>query len=557
MAFSVTARHAGNSGATSVQTQATNSATATADSLLLVASGAQNENNGTGQVIQTPVGGSLTYTQVDESAEVAWAGDGAYVMKGTMFRAPIGGSPGAHTVTVDHQAGTVTCFYAAVCCDVTGHDVDDPIVQSEANSASVGPPASNNAAGTVTLPGTPATGNLVVVAFFAGADNGGGLAAPTIGGQSMTELHNQDTEFVQGCLFYRVITGAESNAVITCSDVGQSVGQWSAIAVEIAIAEAGGEAQAVTPAVVGVDATPGTLTVDMSVAPGAVAVDATPGTVTVTAGAVGITPDAVTVEATPGTLSLATGITPGAVTVDATPGTLAVTTGAVDITPGAQTVEATPGTLTMAIGVIPGAVTVDATPGTLTVDLSVVLDPVTVEVTPGTLSITQDAQQVTPGVVAVDATPGTLVVTTGAVDVTPAAVAVEATPGTLTITQDAQQVTPGAVTIDATPGTLVVTPGAVDITPAAVTVEATPGELGVDLSVALTGPTIEATPGTVSITTGPVSIIPLPVTIEVTPGDLSIDDGSGSVLTGNIHPRLPVMSGGVVVESTSLAGSIS
>ena len=237
MAFTVTARHSGNSNGTPAQTLTTDSTTPTADSLLIVASGAQNQNNGTTQVIQTPVGGSLTYTKIVESASVAWNGDGAYLMKGVAYSAPVGGSPGAHTVTVDHQAGVVEPLYSAVCCDITGHDAGDPIVQFDANAASV---ATGDAhAGTVVLDAAPAAGNLVVVAFFSGADTGGGFASPTMGsGKTFTQLFNQSVNLLQGGLWYREADGAEV-ATITCSDVGNSVGQWSAVAFEVAAAAGG------------------------------------------------------------------------------------------------------------------------------------------------------------------------------------------------------------------------------------------------------------------------------------------------------------------------------
>ena len=77
-------------------------------------------------------------------------------------------------------------------------------------------------------------GNLVVVAFGCNADGGGGFAAPTLGGQSMTQVYNLNNASVQNGIWYREITGAESTAVTTCTDVGQTVGGATGFVIEIA-----------------------------------------------------------------------------------------------------------------------------------------------------------------------------------------------------------------------------------------------------------------------------------------------------------------------------------
>ena len=233
MAFAVTARHSGNSGETGVQTQATDSQTPTADSLLLVASVAQNDNHNATQVAIDPTGGGWTYDLVEISSQVAFAATGAaFGLKGILHSAQVGGSPSAHTITVDHYTGTDAASYAVACVDVTGHDPADPIVQSKVNAENINP-ASNSADGTVTLDGTPEVGNLVVVTFLVGEDAASTIAAPTIGGQSMTELHNQSASFAKAGVWYREITGAESNNVILSTDLGEDVGHYAAVAVEV------------------------------------------------------------------------------------------------------------------------------------------------------------------------------------------------------------------------------------------------------------------------------------------------------------------------------------
>ncbi len=199
----------------------------------------------------------------------------------------------------------------------------------------------------------------------------------------------------------------------------------------IAIRPAAAASQDITPAAVTVTATPGTLTVDMSVAPTGPTVTATPGTLTVTT-STPVTPAATTVTATPGTLTITTStpVTPDPVTVTATPGTLTITTstpvtpaavtvtvtaGSLDInaqqaiTPDSTTVTATPGTVTLDLGFTPAALTVTAAAGTVTLDLNVALTGPTVTATPGTLTVSQSAP-VTPAAATVTVTAGTLVV---------------------------------------------------------------------------------------------------------------------------------------------------
>jgi hypothetical protein len=236
VAFTVTARHSAGSGLTSSQTLASSSATETADSLLLVGMVAENDAHSTNQGWQTPTGGSLTYTQVAESADAAWgAADSTFSLSAAMYRAPISSSPSAHTITVDAFSGTQAAWYDVRACDITGHNAAAPAVQSKANSADINP-ASSSASGTVTLDAVPTAGNLIVVYFGCGADADGAPASPTAGGgKTFTAVSTSATAFPVAGLWYRVADGTES-ATITCSDLGTTVGNYGAIAVEIAAA---------------------------------------------------------------------------------------------------------------------------------------------------------------------------------------------------------------------------------------------------------------------------------------------------------------------------------
>lgn len=233
MAFTVTARHSGTSGTSAVQTLATGSTTPTANSLLVAFGGVQSNSHATAHSWQLPTGGGWTYTSILASDQFDWETSPDFDVSCSLWRAAVGGSPGAHTVTVDAWSGTQTGTYGALCCDVTGHNASSPVLQSKKGGASINP-NSSSASGALTFDSALTTGSLVIVGYASGNDAAGTYTAPTIGGQAMTELHNQSGTFTHCGMWYRVITGAESNATITCSDLGQSIGNWAATAVEIA-----------------------------------------------------------------------------------------------------------------------------------------------------------------------------------------------------------------------------------------------------------------------------------------------------------------------------------
>lgn len=240
MAFTVTARQSGNNSTTAAGNLVTSSATPTANSLFIVAFGAElNTSATTAPVISTPTGGSLTYTLVDKDGDTnsyIWGSSSGFRTGGAVYRATVGGSPSAFTVTVDAASGTG--FHAAVCADITGHNTSAPIRQQAHNGARINP-ESSTASGTVTLSSAPVAGNLVVVAFIAGADATGAAAAPTAGaGKTFTAVTNQTQANCHAGLFYRVADGSEATT-ITCSDLGQTVGNYVAVAFEVAAASSG------------------------------------------------------------------------------------------------------------------------------------------------------------------------------------------------------------------------------------------------------------------------------------------------------------------------------
>lgn len=253
MAFTVTARQSGTNGATSANNLVTGSATPTANSLFLVAYGGEVDAFGTVNLpeMNAPTGGSLTYTLVDRDGDATtagylWGTSNGFWTGGALYRAAIGGSPSAFTVTVDADA-TANVYHSVVCLDITGHNAASPIVQNKHAGARVNP-ESDTASGSITLTSTPTAGNLIVLTISAGADGGGVPATPTAGaGKTFTALSNNQTGgSCTTTVWYRVADGAESTT-ITSTDLGTQVGNWVMVAAEIAATGGGGNNWAQTP----------------------------------------------------------------------------------------------------------------------------------------------------------------------------------------------------------------------------------------------------------------------------------------------------------------------
>jgi hypothetical protein len=253
MAFTVTARHSANSVATAIAAQATDSVAPSADSLLLIFAGAQRDQHTTSETWSAS-GGSLTWTQTAVTSAFPWDTSADFSISAALHRAVIGGSPSAFAITCDAWADASEGFYAIVGCDVTGHNAASPIVQSATNGAAL--TGGDAHSGSVTLGTTPVVGNLVVVSFSSSADDDGGFATPTFGGRAMTQLFNQATLWTQSSLWFLVVDGTETDDTITCADLGQQVGNYAAIAIEIEEAPGDVAAETTLTAVAGITAEP-------------------------------------------------------------------------------------------------------------------------------------------------------------------------------------------------------------------------------------------------------------------------------------------------------------
>lgn len=242
MAFTVTARQSAANAGSATASLTTSSATPTANSLFVTAYGCQIDNGAAElPVLTVPTGDALSFTLIDKHGDVTaleWGSGTGFCIGGRVDRAPVGGSPSAFTVTVDGASAPSNGYHSAVCLDITGHNTTTPIVQNARNGARINP-ESSTASGTVTLSATPTAGNLIVVAFMCGADAAGAVTSPTAGaGKTFTTATALSPAFCTTAVFYRVADGAESTT-ITTSDLGTTVGNYVAIAFEVAAAPGG------------------------------------------------------------------------------------------------------------------------------------------------------------------------------------------------------------------------------------------------------------------------------------------------------------------------------
>lgn len=235
MAFSINACQSGT-GAATTSPYVTSSATPSADSLLILGDGAQNNNHSTAQSHATPTGGGWTYTQIGSTPSQAyWAGQNVYATTGALWQAPVDSSPSAHTITVDAFSGTNSATYRPLACSITGHNTSSPITQYAQSAVDTQPGggAGTNASGTIALGSTPKAGNLIVVYFFVCDDGGGPISSPTMGsGKTFTQLTQNSGGNCQSYMGYRVADGGE-DTTITSSSLGTLVGNYYSAAIEI------------------------------------------------------------------------------------------------------------------------------------------------------------------------------------------------------------------------------------------------------------------------------------------------------------------------------------
>jgi hypothetical protein len=237
MAIAVTSRHVYLNAATANTTSAnTDSVTPTASSHLVVCYGVIGTAVTTEPAMTDPSGGSLTYTLAAKDGEGdGWAYNGFATNKiaGGIWTAPVGGSPSAFAITLTGGGANFIRWGSAI--DVTGHNTVSPVRQSKVSGGNI-PAAGDSESRTVVLDSAVVAGNLLVVHIGVGQAASAEPALPTAGsGKTFTSIHSNSATFRTS---YRILDGAESQT-ITCSDLGQGVGNYFMVATEIAAAAGG------------------------------------------------------------------------------------------------------------------------------------------------------------------------------------------------------------------------------------------------------------------------------------------------------------------------------
>ena len=232
MAFSLTLRNATGNGTSSSATQVSGSFTPTANSRLFVFAVAERAEHVTAQSWSISNTGGLSFTLLDTSTIRNWAGDANFATNAVGWYADVGGSPSSMTVTVDPFEVAETAFIHLTVFDVTGYDTGTPFAQASVDNGAEGD-GGNSVSGTLTLGGSPTSGNLVVAMFGVGCDATGAASTPT--GYSV--LNSATDAYTHTAIFYHVST---TTAAVTSSDLGQQVGNWGGIIFEMTLGGGGG-----------------------------------------------------------------------------------------------------------------------------------------------------------------------------------------------------------------------------------------------------------------------------------------------------------------------------
>jgi len=190
---------------------------------------AMNNNHTTNQNWAVS-GGGLSWSRIAQTAQVnAFNAGNNWRLRGELWTATVGGSPGSMTVTMDaFSAGSQQSWNSLVVIEV---DEDDGVVQSITNTAMYSNETEGNQPSlTTTLPGSATDGNLVLAFFGVGGDEEGPFSVPS----GFTALANQETLDVSVAAFHRSnFTGT----AITSQKLAGLMGGFVGIAVELAAVE--------------------------------------------------------------------------------------------------------------------------------------------------------------------------------------------------------------------------------------------------------------------------------------------------------------------------------
>ena len=267
MAWTVTPRVNSSSGTSSAASVTTASFTATADSLVVFAGAGELDTfDGTPTAAAPTTGDAKTFIELllldgADAPVYGTPGVSNYPVNSVLAYFVEDASPVSRTVSWTPGATPAINGWDSIgAFDITGFNPGAPVVGTPRENIVESQNGSNTVQLSLDMVDAFVVGNLVVVAFTASADSGGGFAAPTCGTRPMTQVWADNTAYCQLGVWYRVIDGTETNTTITCTDLGQSVGGGGAMGVQFAAATGGAT---IPDAPTGVSATPGDGQVDI------------------------------------------------------------------------------------------------------------------------------------------------------------------------------------------------------------------------------------------------------------------------------------------------------
>lgn len=183
--------------------------------------------------ITDSVDGATGWTTDTQTSAYNFAGSASFATASCLFYKDFGTGAAARTVTVDAFSTADTGYYSLVVINVTGHNAGSPFAQARASNGADTGTVGDSYSGTLTLGSNPVSGNAVIAFFGVGGDASGGATTPS----AYTNLADQSDQYTHINASYHLAT---TNPAAQSTDLGQSVGNWAGIIMEIAASGGGG-----------------------------------------------------------------------------------------------------------------------------------------------------------------------------------------------------------------------------------------------------------------------------------------------------------------------------
>lgn len=234
MALSATHSTSLSGGGAEVQTVTTGAFTPGANSLLCLFVFADSTTTGIDLTVTANTGG-LTFTQQLQTAQSNFDTE---FQRAALWTAPVGGSPGSMTITIDAGASTKTAFMGygvSYMSDGSGNPPQIKAGQIIGNSENdAGGNTETHTSGT--LPAAATSGNLTAFNMGVQNDATGAMTGPSSGGFSLLYDTAATATFAAGgCATSTTFTGTSSSFV----DLGNSINSSHSILVEFEAGAAG------------------------------------------------------------------------------------------------------------------------------------------------------------------------------------------------------------------------------------------------------------------------------------------------------------------------------